>query len=73
MLHWYCKDLIKRGENMAIKTIEEKYDTITSSRIRDKDRLIIASRKTDLLREKLSAKIKNTDSAKLIRKWRDSR
>ena len=58
---------------MTTRTIEEKFDVLTNIRLRDKDRIIEASRKTDILREKLSAKIKNSDSAKIIRNIRDSR
>ena len=51
----------------------EKYDTLITTKVRDKGRIIRASSHIDLLRGKLAKKIKGTNSAKIIRRMRDSR
>jgi hypothetical protein len=40
---------------------------------RDKDKLLAAAKKIDAIRKRLSAKLPPSDSAKIIRKFRDSR
>lgn len=46
----------------------EKYDTLITTKVRDKDRIIKVSQHIDFIREKLAKKIKGTDSAEIIRK-----
>jgi len=42
-------------------------------KLRDQDRILSASKKMDAIRKRLSAKLAVSDSAKIIRKFRDSR
>jgi len=58
---------------VAIRLLEKKFDILIGERLRDKDRILRASRQIDILREKLAKKIKRSDSVATIRKWREQR
>lgn len=55
------------------KLLEKKFDILVGERLRDKDRILRASRQIDVLRERLAKKIRHSDSAATIRKWREQR
>ncbi|HEX9860275.1 MAG TPA: hypothetical protein VGB23_03665 [Nitrospirota bacterium] len=66
-----------------MSSVKRKFDTLDQAnkrqelliggRLRDKDRILAASKKADAIRKRLSAKLAPSDSAKIIRKSRDSR
>lgn len=55
------------------KLLEKKFDVLYRERLRNKDRILHASRRIDLLREILAKKIKHSNGVATIRKWREKR
>ena len=57
----------------TLNKIKKRQELLIGGRLRDQDRIISAARRMDAIRKRLSTKLAPSDSAEIIRKFRDSR
>lgn len=57
----------------TLEKVKKRQELQIAGKLRDQDKILAAARKTDAIRKRLTEKLAASDSAKIIRKFRDSR